>query len=66
LDWRSGAVVAELAQNPGAEDAAESWLTEVDLDVRVHLEGVGQVLLQLASSWFSWRSRRTRAMTFLP
>src|SRR5207248_10381930 len=33
-------VVAELTQNPGAEDVAESRQTEVDLGVRVHLEAV--------------------------
>src|SRR5205807_6720506 len=42
----AGSVVAELGQNPGAEDDAKSGKTAVDLGVRVLLKTGGQLRLQ--------------------
>ena len=44
--WRSGRVVPELAEHPGAEDDTESWLGAVDVGVRVLLKNVAQLLYE--------------------
>ena len=62
----AGSVIAELRQNPGAEDDAKSGKTAVDLGVRVLLKTGANSVSRLASwSWNSCRMRTVEA-TLLP